>query len=497
MKLTENPIFLTQRRLTRRSGVLAPVLIATLTGLILLAGLSVGLVDPKAMHFAGPESAGKFFYGWIVGLEIVVFVLGAVRIARVLGGERKAGLWESNCLSPLRPGEIVLGYWLGGRERELYMAAVLAGVGAGMILMTWLSPLLWLGTQVLVLSTALFFGLLAALFGMAGQKSRSDSLGMVPLGLVLGVPFILSFQGMTVLSYLLPIYPLAVLFRDGADPNPMGYYASGRLYAWAISPLALSLVLQFCLGLCFWRAATRKTADPGQPLLERGEALVIFGLLVITQHALVWGSWVGGAGNRDMPDMPDMPMLPFTQGGAILVGSLLLAVASPQPERLRLALLRVGGGPRRSHQSATVTALGLGLLGALAILPGMLRSVGDNWPRALVASVNLLECLLMFALLLQFCRLRFGLRAPGFFVLGLFVLCLLPLIVAMVLENDYFAQCSFLAPGVVALAGNAPNLEFLGGVIAGHAVIVGLLFVAWRQQWQRLLDETSALAGGA
>ena len=43
MKLSENPIFITHKRLVHRMGVLAPVIIAALIGMVLLVGLAVGV----------------------------------------------------------------------------------------------------------------------------------------------------------------------------------------------------------------------------------------------------------------------------------------------------------------------------------------------------------------------------------------------------------------------------------------------------------------------
>ena len=54
------------------------------------------------------------FYGWTIGVEVLVLVLGGFsRISNVLANERKAGLWDSNRLTPLQPSQLVLGYWLG------------------------------------------------------------------------------------------------------------------------------------------------------------------------------------------------------------------------------------------------------------------------------------------------------------------------------------------------------------------------------------------------
>ena len=62
MNLTDNPIFLTQKRLTHRAGVLAAVLIAALVGLSLLSGLVaylVGLQD-ESHALQGPMAGALF-----------------------------------------------------------------------------------------------------------------------------------------------------------------------------------------------------------------------------------------------------------------------------------------------------------------------------------------------------------------------------------------------------------------------------------------------------
>ncbi|MEI7808120.1 MAG: hypothetical protein WCJ07_06510, partial [Verrucomicrobiota bacterium] len=171
MKLSENPIFLTRKRLVHRSGVLAAVLIAALIGFCLLLGLMESLRD-SSHSFKTPQEAGKVFYGWIVGLEILVIVIGGFSaISRALTEDRKAGLWDSNRLTPMKPTQILAGYWLGSALREFYMALTLAGFGLFIVLLGRLPILLWLGTQTLIASTALFFGLLGLLAGMAFQRS--------------------------------------------------------------------------------------------------------------------------------------------------------------------------------------------------------------------------------------------------------------------------------------------------------------------------------------
>src|ERR1017187_6315165 len=97
VKLSENPIFLTHKRLVHRSGVLAAVLIAALIGLCLLLGLAESMREEvRFNNFSSQAEAGKTFYGWTMGVEILVLIIGGFsRISRALADDRKAGLWGS------------------------------------------------------------------------------------------------------------------------------------------------------------------------------------------------------------------------------------------------------------------------------------------------------------------------------------------------------------------------------------------------------------------
>jgi len=176
-----------------------------------------------------------------------------------------------------------------------------------------------------------------------------------------------------------------------------------------------------------------------------------------------------------------------------LIGILILAFASPLPERVRVEALRAGGGNLKmifSH-SAVSLALALAAVAAIASLTQFISSFSDECGVWLIAAANLFIFLLMFSLLLEFCRLRFKRRALGFVALWLFVLCILPFILAGVFSNQALAEISFLAPGVVAVSDSSADLKFLAGVTLAHFGVVVLLFLAWRQRWKLLLEKTS------
>ena len=494
MNLADNPIFLTQKRLTHRAGVLAATLIAALMGLSLLSGLVAYLADPLDFEFHSSQDAGKVFYGWIIGVEILVLVIGGFsKISRILADDRKAGLWDSNRLTPLKPMEIVIGYWLGSALREFYMGAVLAGIGLVIVVLAKLPVTLWLGTQVLILGTALFFGLIAILTGMAFQRPQSGIILLLPLFFFQMFSF--AFPKFVIINFLLPIYGIANLFQD---PNRGGHDIAFRdwnswpdIFALPVPPIVLSLGLQFLVGIFFWRATVRRTANPFQPLLLRWEAIAIFTLLVVVQQGLIWGIWHGGFGNPGIHnDINGAPLLSIVHGGTILVGVLILAFASPVPERVRVEALRSGLGNLRLvfSRSAVWLAVALSGIDAVASATQFIFSFTAHGAAWALAAANLLAFLLMFSLLLEFCRLRFQRRALGFVALWLFVFCLLPFILAGVFSNEGFAKLSFLAPGTIALAGaKIDDLKFLVGCTFAHLGVVVLLFIAWQRQWKLLL----------
>ena len=294
MKLSENPIFLTHKRIVHRGGVLAAVLIAAMLGFCLLLGLWGNLHSELGNHET-PEKTGKAFYGWIIGIEILVLVIGGFsRIARALADDRKAGLWDSNRLTPLKPAQIIAGYWFAPALQKLYMALVLAGFGLLIVLLSGLPITLWLGTQTLIVSTALFFGLLGVLAGMAFQRSQGVLIFLV---FVFAYPFSFMAPSRILTNFLLPIYGLGHLFSDGVIrrdySEDMSWFNSPEVFGLPVHPVLLSLGLQLIAGIFVWRALVRKTANPFQPLLQRWEAVALFSFLVLAQHALLWDLWAG------------------------------------------------------------------------------------------------------------------------------------------------------------------------------------------------------------
>jgi hypothetical protein len=487
VKIADNPIFLTQKRLVHRAGVMAAVLIAAILGGCLLAGL---------MASTSPPRAGRMYYGWALGLEFLVLVWGAFgRVSRTLADDRKAGLWDSNRMTPMPPSQLVTGYWFGSALREYYMGAVLAAVGLVIVVIGELPITLWVGTQLLVITTTIFFGLLGVLMGLAFQRPQGGVILLV--GYVFIQIFSLTWPGSLITNFLMPIYPIVHLFHGGSMLQDLSRDWNGlpALFGVPVHPILICVALQFGVGWFLWRAAVRKTANPFQPLLPRLEAVALFALLMAAQHGLIWHHWRGQYGTVNGGVRADA-VLGIVHGATMLIGMFILAFASPQPERVRVEALRTGlRGPGFVFARSSVSlALLLAAVAGAGFWTQFSLSFGATWKIYLVVAANLLALFLIFSLMLEFCRLRFQRRAHGFVALGLFVLCLLPFILAVVFRWAAIARFSLLSPGISALVEpDADGLGVLLGTTLAHLGAAAVGFIFWRGEWDQLLGGTASI----
>jgi hypothetical protein len=507
VNLFDNPIFLTQKRLIHRTGVVVGISLAALLGLSLLSGLGAFLAGATTFHFVSGPEAGEMFYGWLLGLEILILpIFGLARVLRAISDDRKSGMWESNRLTPLPSAQLVLGYWFGAPLREYYMGAVLAVIGLIMVVISGLPLTFWLGTQVLVLSATLLFGLLGVLGGVTSQKPDGGNLLIVLLIAI--VPLSMYEPRMMLTSFLVPVDGIASLFVQGlpvgTGAGPHGQPAvinwfGPTFFGIEVPPIIFTLGLQLILAVFAWRAVTRKTARPFGPVLLRWEAVALFGVLLLAQHGLVWEIWSGhfptvidayGGNYRGN----ETEMMPVVQMAAILLSVLLLTLLSPLPERVRLEALRTGWGNLRlvfSRSSLSLALAFTAIAGGL-LLTQSISALGDSAGISFIAILNLANFFFIFSLLLEWGRLRFGRASAGFIGLGMFILCILPFILAGVFSMEDIGHCSLLAPGILALdePGRASLFNLLLIDLAHSGIAVGL-FMLWLMQWKRLLGKAA------
>lgn len=499
MTLANNPIFLTQKRLVHRGGILAAILIAALVGLSLLSGLIAYLADP--LNFSGmtsPQDAGKVFYAWTIAVEILILIVGGFnRISNVLGNERKAGLWDSNRLTPLKPQQLIIGYWFGSPLREFYMSVVLAVIGFLIVLLAKLPVTLWLGTQIVIFSTAFFFGLLAVLLGLILQRPQAGLIFLVLLFFSQAFSFMMPRYYLT--DFLLPIYGIVYLFMTGQINSDLRdeWGQLPEVFGFPVYPVFLTLALQLLIGVFLWKIVIRKTANPFHPALFRWEAVALFAIFMIVQHGLIWAVWKGNFpifANSIPRYEDDQPFLAIVQGGTLFLALIVLAFASPQPESIRVSAARAGIKTPGDvfFRSSAFLAFALAGVVAICLFTHFIFSISNSWKPYLISVLNLLAFSLTFSLLLEFCRLRYKRRALGFLVLWLFILWILPFILAGVFGISGIARFSILAPGCAVLGDpTGENMNCLLGILAGHFGIAVLLFIGWQREWKKLLSRAA------
>jgi len=170
---------------------------------------------------------------------------------------------------------------------------------------------------------------------------------LVFIVLLVSYPFSFIAPSRMIGNFLLPIYGIGNFFTDpanGSSRSSQDWSNVPEIFGVSVPPVVLSLGLQLIIGIFVWRALVRKTANPFQPLLLRWEAVVLFSILVLSQHALLWDLWTGTypATANATRDFDHEALLAVVHGGTLLVGIILLACASAQPEHVRVESLRLG-----------------------------------------------------------------------------------------------------------------------------------------------------------
>jgi hypothetical protein len=491
--LFENPIFITQKRLVHRAGVMALLLGIVLIGLCMLCALYYHLISQRlntaselqAWHET-PGELGHDYYAWVLVIQGLVLIVGGFsRISRTLVEERKAGLLDSNRLTPLSGADLVMGYWLGSALREFYLAAALVPVGLGIILMTGLPLSFWIGTQLLLFSTALFFGMLAVLAGMAMPRAQGG-IGIV-VALLFLMPMSITAGSFSLTNFVAPVYATVQMF----DPSPSRTDTSSPhwdlpagLYGIGVPAPVYTLAVQIILGCLACRGAVRKFGNPNRPAFVRSEMLVLYGLLVFLQYGLVWG-WRHSSGGYDR-----LATLCALHGCVLFLGVIMLTPQLLRPEEARIAAIqdRAGAFGRVLWESGPCTAIALTAIACAGLLTQYVSLRSPDGLRYLVVAVNTLVVFLTFSILLEVCRLLFRRKAISFFALALFVFYGLPFVLSLCFQSSKPMEFSILAPGVSALAGeDLTDFSSVRIVTIVHLVIVIALAGVWMFYWKRWL----------
>lgn len=494
MKLVKNPIFLTEIRLVRRAGILAALIVATLVSVCLIVGLINYKINPNTFNFNSVEYAGVFFYSWIVLVESLVFYLmGYAKIAKTLVEERKSGLFDLNRLAPLSPSDIAFGYLLGPPLQEFFMGAILILAGLVIIGIAGLSFKLWFVTQILLLSTALFFGLFALVVGLVMRESRHVIL--FPALFFFFSLFSFAFHNKSIVSFLLPLNPIfevaiEVSNRKFIDP---AFASPPFIFGQPINGVFLALCLQILLGVVFWRLAVGKIKNPEKPLIPLIDGIFMFALILLTQTALMWEPELLENSARVVSGSYNGILFSFYVA-SILFGCLIINFMINKPENVLRLYLREDGSKQKLifTKSAVPISIIMSVVLGFAIMPHIsLR--GGGMSRVFLLFLNSLVCLLFYAELVEYTQIKYERRALRYVALALFVVYVMPVLLALVLSNGEIVKLSFIIPGIIAIfehpfrPQSAPEIISAYTYSIVHMFIVGILSVLWYRAWQKAL----------
>ena len=157
-------------------------------------------------------------------------------------------------------------------------------------------------------------------------------------------------------------------------------------------------------------------------------------------------------------------------------------------ESIRLGFKNLGAVFSRSAGSLAIV---LAIIAGVAMGSQFMLALKDGWRNLAVIVANTAEVFLIFAFLLEFCRLRHGRRAIGFIALWLFLLCISP-----VHPRGSFLKLRVFAvlvagSGFVALSDTMDDQDWtlLFYTLLFHLGALVLVFLGWQRQWKRLLEK--------
>jgi len=233
----------------------APVIQALQQAMTLLtaqvAGRSVSF-QPRVIYLYGGSNYDTldYFGAAFVGL-VVFFLVFVITIVSFLN-ERSQGTLERLMASPLRRGEIVLGYMLGFTVLALVQAAeVLVFALAILKIQNHGNVLLIFGMEALMAIAAVNLGIFLSMFARSEfQAVQFIPLVVVPQMLLSGIIFPVSSEP-TVLQYLSNVLPLTYAVNGMRD-----IMVKGADLTWSALQLDAAVVAGFCILLIVAGTAT-------------------------------------------------------------------------------------------------------------------------------------------------------------------------------------------------------------------------------------------------
>lgn len=471
LRYVDNPIFLRSAYARLRPpNAWIWLGIVMLTGFLIVGGaFALSYLLPDGSRELPKHMTGAF---WILfGLQgLVLLLVGVNSIATGIVTDRETGVFEMMRLTPLTSWKLLAGYVLGMPLRE-HLWVLVAAPFAGLAVLFGTLPVERVVVLYIVLYAAAVVWHVFAAFCAIVLKNRRAATSMavaIPMLLYMFGPCLVAFGTISLLH--LTIYPTAAWASGETLPRPltlsMSFYGVPCPF-----PLFDTIVMLMTASF-LWLAALRKFRSDETPALAKPAGLV-YGLLfaVVAFGSFYDGLIISGSGAR----------IAYLLTGFLFI-SILSAMGTPSGDlhgRLVTHARRVG---RTS----------LGLLGdgspnllfvALLLLPfvATLLLVPTT---ARLADVGLTaSSLLLFALLLQWCKFAFKRNWPFIFGAALFLLWGIPIGLAILCTIASAGHtATFLAGGLFpGIALGYTDMEWAPAVIGLNFLIATLFGVLARR----------------
>lgn len=402
-------------------------------------------------------------FGLIFGLQcLLLFVGGTGATASAVAADRERAVFDMMKIAPRSSAQIVGGYAFGVPIREqlwilvmmpfAWLAALFSTVSVSMTLMMYL----------VFYASAALYHILGTLCGIIVRQPRGASSSAV------GIVLLYHMLGWLFFPHLSVSVTMIAAFSGEPDWQTDEFFALKvpvALYALAV----ISVVAAF-----LWTAAVRKYRSEERPALSKPVALLasVFTMLLLLGkfHAPMHGTSTSGSSifgrSADAAEYAYVFL-------SYLVALVLVAMGTP-------GAALYGRSARRSEKKGG-RSIGFfrdaGLNGPYALMlagvfvataPFLAGSLESRFFVGLVYATSLL----LFATLLQWCRLRFTRGWIGVFAGALFLLWGLPIGLAIVCEAADVSQ------NVGALAGSAFPGIGLGYAMNGRGE-AGLMVISF------------------
>jgi hypothetical protein len=486
--LQDNPIFVKHLRSRLRSSQLWPSIAAVMIPAALITW-AVGVA---------PQGGGReMLLTMMLMLQgSILFLAGTTQVANSVAQARDGGVMDFHRISPMRPEALTLGFLLGGPIREylLYACTLPFMVICSLMGAVSLSGMVLIVVGYLVV--ALVYHAASMMAGLVAAKPRGVGGGIVAL--IFLFHFVFQLSGGVLLFGPLTVVPVVVeAMGAGRWGAPAPHFFGIEMPA-----LLVSLLHQIPLLIFLFIASARKLRSERAYFYSKPQAVLFFAVLSV----LLLGDAAGVQDQRAVfPGLtPVVPLLYVLMFVGIALSAAVTPTAGDYANGVRQARKR--GQTRapiwteRAPNWAPVLAFVALLLGSSFIAAATsVRGVG--WTAQTITGAFIGACVIVhFASAKQAFDLMYRKNSQSFFALYLFMLWIVPLLVALVGSSAHLPDAfrdavmgiSPLTGVYYAVATDPGGISSPGGAVAvGSSLLLVVCFVQLRLTAERRAAEAA------